>query len=65
MLLVDLVRAIGTPDFDEYSHGLVASESAFALFSNPRLLILLAISLDHRAAVDRAAAFLSRAWAAR
>jgi hypothetical protein len=44
VLLVDLARAIGTPDFDEYSHGLVASESAFALFSNPRLLILLALS---------------------
>lgn len=44
VLLVDLVHAIGTPDFDEYSHGLVASESAFALFSNPRLLILLAIA---------------------
>ncbi|MGB0062774.1 DUF4350 domain-containing protein [Candidatus Binatus sp.] len=44
VLLVDLVREIGTPDFDEYSHGLVASESAFALFSNPQLLILLAIA---------------------
>jgi len=44
VLLVDLVRAIGTPDFDEYSHGLVASESAFALFSNPRLLVVLALA---------------------
>ena len=44
VLLVDLVRAAGPPDFDEYSHGLVASESAFALFSNVRLLILLAIA---------------------
>lgn len=43
VLLVELARAIGTPDFDEHSHGLVASESAFALLSNPRLLILLAI----------------------
>jgi hypothetical protein len=43
VLLVDLVRQLGAPDLDEHSHGLVASESAFALFSNPRLLILLAI----------------------
>lgn len=44
VLLVDLARALGVPNFDEHSHGLVASESAFALFSNPRLLILLAIA---------------------
>ena len=44
VLLVDLVRALGAPDFDEHSHGLVASESAFALFSNPRLMILFAIA---------------------
>jgi hypothetical protein len=44
VLVVDLARALGAPDFDEYSHGLVASESAFALFSNPRLLILLALA---------------------
>ncbi len=44
VLAVDLALALGAPEFDEYSHGLVASESAFALFSNPRLLILLTIA---------------------
>jgi hypothetical protein len=45
VLLVDLARALGTPNFDEHSHGLAMPESTLALLGNPRLLALLGISL--------------------
>ena len=45
VLLVDLTRALGTPDFDEHSHGLATPESTLALLANPRLLAVLAITL--------------------
>jgi hypothetical protein len=45
VLLVDLVRALGAPDFDEHSHGLAAPESMLALLANPRLLAVLGLSL--------------------
>jgi len=45
VLLVDLTRALGAPDFDEHCHGLVAPESTLALLGNPRLLTVLGIAL--------------------
>jgi hypothetical protein len=45
VLVVDLARALGTPDFDEHSHGLATPESMLALLANPRLLAVLLITL--------------------
>src|SRR5271163_280466 len=45
VLLIDLVRALGAPDFDEHSHGLAAPESVLALLANPGLLAVLGLSL--------------------
>jgi len=45
VLLVDLARALGAPEFDEHSHGLAAPESMLALLGNPRLLSVLGIAL--------------------
>lgn len=45
VLLVDLARVLGTPDFDEHSHGLATPQSTLALLANPRLLTVLAIVL--------------------
>jgi hypothetical protein len=45
VLLVDLVRALGAPDFDEHYHGLAAPVSSLALLAHPRLLAVLAMAL--------------------
>ena len=45
VLLVDLARALGAPEFDEHSHGLATPESTLALLGNPRLLSVLGIAL--------------------
>jgi len=45
VLLVDLTRALGTPDFDEHSHGMATPESTLALLANPRLMAVLGIML--------------------
>lgn len=45
LLVVDLVRAFGAPDFDEHCHGLAAPRSAPGLFENPRLLALIGFML--------------------
>jgi len=45
VLLVDLVRALGTPVFDEHCHGMAADVSSLALFGHPRLLTVMAFAL--------------------
>ena len=45
LLLVDLVRAFGAPDFDEHCHGLTAPQSSPGLFEHPRLLVLIGFML--------------------
>ena len=45
LLLVDLARALGAPDFDEHYHGLAAPVSSLALLAHPRLLAVLAMAL--------------------
>ena len=45
LLLVDLVRALGTPVFDEHCHGLAASASSLALIGHPRLLTVIGFAL--------------------
>jgi hypothetical protein len=45
VLLTDLTRALGTPDFDEHSHGMATPESTLALLANPRLMATLGIML--------------------
>jgi len=45
LLLVDLTRILGAPDFDEHYHGLAAPVSSLALLAHPRLLAVLAMAL--------------------
>src|SRR6266481_1585079 len=45
LLLVDLARALGAPDFDEHYHGLATPVSSLALLAHPRLLAVLAMAL--------------------
>jgi hypothetical protein len=45
LLLVDLARTLGAPDFDEHYHGLATPVSSLALLAHPRLLAVLVMAL--------------------